>query len=496
MEPLISLAVRVAAPGSRRRLTSLHAALRAAILEGRLRADAKLPSTRTMARSLGVGRNTVLAAYDMLASEGYVRSALGSGTYVAQVTAGRAPVIGSAPRRLPRDLMPRAWRCASPLTLDTRQFRFDFRVGVPDMDKFPRTVWRRLLIRAQRRAARSNDAYAGPAGDARLRAAIAAHVSHTRAVACETEDVIVTSGAQHAFDLIARVLVVPHRTLVALEQPGYAPLAAVFRSWRARIVSVPVDEHGLVANRVPAGAHIVCVTPSHQFPLGGVLPIERRLLLVEHARRQGAVIIEDDYDGEFRFAGRPLDALKTLDQWQSVFYVGSFSKLLSPELRLGFMIVPPWARDPLLAALQINSWRCPGAAQHALADFILEGHLARHLRHAGREYAAKRAVLQDALRTQLSPLLTPIPSSAGLHIAARLAGPWNAEALMARARERDVAIESVAGGIVDLRSRRRPCGEVLFGYGCISQTDIPAGIKIVRDILQEKMPKRMPSRAR
>ena len=484
MEPLLPFELRVSDLGSRQRLRSLHGQLRTAILKGRLCAGAKLPSTRSLALALAIGRNTVVSAYDMLISEGYLRAARGSGTYVATLNPGLAPQRESARHRLARDLLPRAWRTARPRALDQRRVRFDFRIGIPDLDRFPRSIWCRLLGRSQRRGARVEDLYAAPAGVERLRFAIARHISNTRAIACGPADLIVTAGAQHAFDLIARILVVPGRTVVALEDPGYAPLAAVFRAAGAHLVAVPVDEHGMVTKRVPPGAHVICVTPSHQFPLGGVLPIDRRLALLEYARRNGAVIIEDDYDSEFRFGDRPLDALQTLDQCESVFYVGSFSKILSPDLRTGFTIAPPWARDPLLSALQVNVWNCPSVYQQALADFILEGHLARHLRRVGREYSLRRKLLLDGLRTELSPWFTPIESSAGLHIAARVADGYAPEALVAKARRCGVAIENVAD-VAQWGSRKRAVRVVLFGYGCISQQDIAAAIGTLRNGLRQ-----------
>lgn len=485
MEPLLPIELRVADPNSRQRVRSLYGQLRTAILQGRLCAGTKLPSTRALAGALGIGRNTVLAAYDMLISEGYLRTARGSGTYVAKLDSGLAPQRASRTHRLSGDLLPRTWRGAHPRALDQRRVRFDFRIGIPDLARFPRAIWCRLLGRLQRRGARMEDLYGAPAGVDRLRSAIARHVSNSRGIACGSADVIVTAGAQHAFDLIARILVVPGRTVVAVEDPGYAPLAAVFRASGARLVPVPVDEHGMVTNRLPPGVHIICVTPSHQFPLGGALPIDRRLALLEYARRCGAVIIEDDYDSEFRFGHTPLDALQTLDRCGSVFYVGSFSKILSPDLRTGFTIVPPWARDPLLAALQVNLWNCPSVNQQVLADFILEGHLARHLRRMGREYSLRREMLLAGMRTKLSPWFSPIASSAGLHVAARVADGYTPETLVAKALRCGVAIENVAD-VAQCGNRNRTIRVVLFGYGCISQQEIPVAIETLGNSLRRR----------
>ncbi|WP_329955905.1 PLP-dependent aminotransferase family protein [Cupriavidus necator] len=223
-----------------------------------------------------------------------------------------------------------------------------------------------------------------------LREAIASHVSFARAVACGADDVVVTSGAQQAFDLIARVLVTPGKTVVAVEDPGYPPLRHAFAAAGARLVPVPVDDEGMQVDQLPAGARVICVTPSHQFPLGATLSLARRRALLAFARRHGAVVVEDDYDGEFRHGGRPLDALQTLDQDQLVWYVGTFSRSLFPGLRLGYAVVPPWARDAVVAAGQYTDWHSALLAQDTLAAFMAEGHLARHIRKMRAAYTGRR----------------------------------------------------------------------------------------------------------
>src|SRR6185436_17297532 len=214
----------------------------------------------------------------------------------------------------------------------------------------------------------------------------ARHVSFARAVACDPDDVTVTAGAQQAFDLLARILVVPKRTVVALENPGYPPLRAAFAAAGARIAAVPVDEQGLIVERLPAQAKIVCVTPSHQFPLGAVMSASRRAALLEFAQRQGAVVIEDDYDGEFRFTDRPLDALQTLDRTESVFYVGTFSKSLLPALRLGYIVAPSWARAALVAAKATMDGYCGPHTQNTVAALVRGGFLSSYVRKMHRVY--------------------------------------------------------------------------------------------------------------
>jgi len=294
--------------------------------------------------------------------------------------------------------------------------------------------------------------------------------------------VTVTAGAQQAFDLLARILVVPKRTVVALENPGYPPLRAAFAAAGARIAAVPVDEQGLIVERLPAQAKIVCVTPSHQFPLGAVMSASRRAALLEFAQRQGAVVIEDDYDAEFRFSDRPLDALQTLDRSESVFYVGTFSKSLFPSLRLGFVVAPPWAHVALGAAKQAADGHCALLSQETLAAFIADGHLARHVRRMREVYAARRRVLLDGLHKGFSEWLRPVPAAAGLHLTALAERSLDIEALVERARERDVGISSLrrfelgTGG-------KNPQG-LAFGYGALDERGIAEGLARLRKLVQ------------
>jgi GntR family transcriptional regulator/MocR family aminotransferase len=327
---------------------------------------------------------------------------------------------------------------------------------------------------------RSRSAYAQPQGQPALREAIAQHVSVTRAVACDGDDVLVTSGAQQAFDLLARVLVSPGKTMIALEDPGYPPLRNAFEAAGARIAAVPTDAEGLVVERISAGARVVCVTPSHQFPLGTAMSLQRRTALLEFARRHAAVIVEDDYDGEFRYGGRPLDALQTLDRSDSVFYVGTFSKSLFPALRLGYVVAPAWAHAALLAAKQVADWHCNMLAQDTLAAFITEGHLARHVRKMRRIYGARRAALLQALAQHARGRLEAAPSESGLHIAAALLGPQRAPALVQRAAGEGIRIQSIEPFRVELPA---PNGLVL-GFGMIDEREIEPALRRLARLLR------------
>ena len=473
--------IALPATGSRALSSTLHAQLRHAIHSGRFAPGLRLPATRALATHLGISRNSVIAAYDLLTAEGHIRASTGSGHYVCDAPR-RAPAREAAvtARRRERRLSPDYRAIAVPPdVVDPPRTRFDFRIGVPDAASLPFDVWGRLSNRAVRSLGRRDAGYASAGGEAALRAAIAAHASMTRAVACDGDDVVVTAGAQQAFDLLARVLVTPGKTVVALEDPGYPPTRAAFAAAGAVVVSVPVDDEGLRVDRLPAQARVICVTPSHQFPLGSVLSATRRRQLLEFARQRGAVIVEDDYDGEFRFDHRPLDALQTLDDDESVLFVGTFSKSLFPALRLGFVIAPGWARPALCLAKQRADWHCNVLAQDTLASFIAEGHLARHVRRMRTLYAERRHRLLEGIREQLGDWLAPVPGSAGLHIAARCTRECDLPSVIARAHALGVNIASIGRyatepGVTD---------GLLFGYGAIDALAIPKGLKLLRGAL-------------
>jgi GntR family transcriptional regulator/MocR family aminotransferase len=480
MEPLLALPISLPQRGSRLLLRDLHRQLRTAITNGRLRPGARLASTRALAASCGVSRNTAVAAYELLLSEGYVTARSGSGTRVADSLplplAVTRQVAGGQDRRLNRD-----WRGheARGRTHLRPVAPFSFQIGTPDLRSFPAEVWRLLSNRVLRKA-RSQALVADPQGQQPLRAEIARYVAFSRAVSCEAEDIIVTAGAQQAFGLLARVLVTPGRTAVALEEPGYAPLRASFSAAGARVNAVAVDAEGLIVDRLPRQSRVICVTPSHQFPLGSVMSSRRRSELLDFAQARGAVIIEDDYDGEFRFGDRPLDALQTLDRAASVFYVGTFSKSLHPGLRLGYIVAPAWARPALVAAKALADVCCCTFTQDTLAAMIAGGHLGRHVRKMHRTYAGRREALLNGLRSECGAWLDPIPSTAGLHIAAVAKMPLDETNLVAEARKVGVQVHALGA-----QYARRPLKRgLLFGYGAIEENAVAEGLTRLRRALR------------
>jgi GntR family transcriptional regulator / MocR family aminotransferase len=473
MEPSLELDLQLAARGSR--LASLHAALREAIATGRLAPGLRLPSSRDLAAQVGVSRNTAVAAYELLASEGWLESRGAGGSFVAELPQAAVQVsdrASVAPWADSRWLRGETGGWPPPLTSGPAP-AYHFKTGMPEVAGFPFDVLRRRHTRALQAAAREPARYPDAQGLPALREAIAGHVSSSRAVACTAADVVVTAGAQQALDLIARVLVTPGRTLAAVENPGYPPMRAALLGAGARLAPVPVDAEGLVVEALPREARIVCVTPSHQSPLGMALSLARRRELLNWAASHQAVVIEDDYDGEFRFTSRPLDALKTLDRDGRVFYVGTLSKSMLPALRLGYVVAPAWARDALVAAKHAAGFGSPALMQVAVAGFIAEGHLLRHVRRLRTEYAERRRVLEQMIQRHLGERAEIFPAIAGLHLAVGLPGV-DTDELTRRAWAAGVGVEPLSrywwgegGGVPGL----------VLGYGSITAARIPEAVR-------------------
>ncbi|WP_436498072.1 PLP-dependent aminotransferase family protein [Actinokineospora sp. HUAS TT18] len=444
-----------------------------AVLDGRLRPGERLPPSRELAVSLAVSRNTVAAAYDRLTAEGFLVGRVGAGTFVGEHPVSRAR---SAPGG--HGVLPRAqWR-ELPERAEPWRPRFDFRVGVPDVELFPWQSWRRLVAGALRWSAVRSADYADPAGSPELRAAIARHIGLSRSVRAGADDVVVTAGAQQALDLVSRVLVDPG-DVVAVEEPGYGPARALFAAHGAKVVGVPVDAEGLDVSRLPARARLVYTTPSHQFPLGMAMSAARRAALLEWATRAGAVVVEDDYDSEFRFSDRPLQPLQSLDRQGRVVYVGTFSKTLLPLLRLGFLVAPATLRPALTAARQLTDWHSELAGQAALARFIDEGLLARHVRRAGREYGRRHALIAATVERDFAKARL-IPSAAGLHVCLDSDVPM--EGFARRARERGVGVNTIEGLCPDTGGRTG----FALGFGAVRFDDIDEGLAVLRGCLEDE----------
>lgn len=504
----------------RRRLTAtLYDQLREAIATGRLAPGDRLPSSRRLAEELAVSRHTVTTVYGRLVAEGYLEGAAGAGTRVVvdpvpvlsrDRTDDRsgdstgAPARGRTgdcgghpsgeptgrvgdPSRVPtggwtgdrtgdpggdrsgdpaRDLGADPGVRSGPLrlrrSLDVptpvppgRAGRFDLRLGLPDPTFFPHDDWRRRVARELRAEPRGG--YGDAAGEPVLREAIAAWVERARGVRAAPDRVVVTAGAQQAFDLVLAALVEPG-DVVAVEDPGYVRFRDLARLRGARVVGVPVDAEGIVVDALPSSAKVVHVTPSHQFPLGSVLSSRRRRALLRWARAHDAAVIEDDYDTELRFAGRPLEPLHLLDDDGRVLYVATFSKTLSPSLRLGFVVAPRSLAPGLAALRQLVDWHGEPAAQRALAGFLRDGAMARHVHRARRRYAARReTVLRHA---DLGRLGRIVPSAAGLHVALELHEGIDEATLLTQARTAGIEIDGLSAYAVE-----RPRPGLAISYG-------------------------------
>src|SRR5690606_13006283 len=350
----------------RRDLTGeIYRQLRKAIMDGVLGSGDQLPPSRELARRLNVSRTTVTVAYERLAAEGYVTSRVGAGTVVS--FGSRAAVNNRRRRKPVGALRPRAiWdsiRVPGPFD---RVPQFPFITGTPDASLFPHQSWHRLVSRELRSPKVSGGVYGDAAGHPKLREAIARHIAISRGLEASPDDVTITNGTQQALDIMARLLLAAGDR-VAVEDPGYHPLARLFRVSGTQVIGVPVDGEGLVVDALPRNTRFVYVTPSHQYPLGVTMSMRRRQALLEWAEDANAAIIEDDYDSEFRFGGRPVEPLYTLDTTGRVIYLGSFSKTMLPTLRLGFIVTPPSLSAAAHKAKHVMDWHTSLLLQAALA---------------------------------------------------------------------------------------------------------------------------------
>lgn len=482
MEPVLPFNLQVSAQRAGTLTRDLQQQLRDAILDGRLKPGIALPATRRMADALGIARNTVIGAYDLLIAEGYLSARRGATPIVSMNASRRLAPKRERRRRLDRIHLNPAWsENLSPHIQPTGLPARCFRIGIPDHRYFPHDVWRRLASRSLRAWSKLPFNYHPTEGLHVLREAIANHVAFARAVACESEDVVVTSGAQQAFDLLARALVTAGETRIAVEQPCHTSMRASLEAAGARVFAIPVDDEGLRVDLLPEDVRIVSVTPSHQSPTGVPLSLARRVALLEFAYRNDAIVVEDDYDGEFRFGRGPLDALQTLDREGRVFYVGTFSKILCPSLRKGFIVAPPWARDAIVRVKECADSHCDFTAQHTLAMFIAEGHLVRYVRRMMPIYTARREALLRGIRHRLSEWLEPIPSEAGLHLTARIRKASMVRTIKREAERFTPGAQLIARQVTP--SSTEPA--ISFGYGVIDAGEIKAALTRLAQSLKQ-----------
>lgn len=452
--------------------------LRASILSGELPAGTRLPASRQLARQLGVARVTVSRAYNQLAAEGFVESRIGSGTFistgldnnrmtaVAEKEIFRPELTGWGTRAL-------ALYHQEPSFESPRQ-EIDFGFGRSFAERFPYDIWRRLLSRYLSTDDAMLSRYGSAAGFFPLRRAIAEYLQRARGVRCTPEEVVIVSGAQQAIDILARLMLNPGDE-VLVETPGYRDAYDLFRLHQARLVGLPVDYEGLPVDRIPANcrARLIFVTPTHQFPKGGTMPLARRLALLDWAGKRGAIVVEDDYDGDLRYAGSSLAALQGLDEDGRVVYLGTFSKVLFPALRLGYLVLPPSLAKPFTLAKELVDRGAPTLTQAAVTDFLAEGHFERHLRHLRRLYGRKREVLVDAVERYLKDRVEYSVFAAGLHV--MLIGDAGMDEARLVADAASLGVRIYAGAQYHLEQPAPP--SVLLGFSGLDEEEIVEGVR-------------------
>jgi GntR family transcriptional regulator/MocR family aminotransferase len=459
----------------------VYIGLRKAILSGAFQRGQKLPSTREVAEQLGISRTVVLLAYDQLLAEGFTVGRSGSGTYVsADVSVRRTRAAESAKLSLSRfgSSAAAAWSRMTFAQPSTPALPYDFAYGRSDLETFPFEMWRRILLRCARKAPVSELDYGPAAGNVALREAIATHLLRSRAVMCDPSQVLVVNGSQQALDLIARVLI-ERGDRVAIEDPSYQGTREVLRAAGARLLPVAVDRDGLDPDRLPASARAAFVTPSHQFPTGAILPLARRLALLDWAKRKRAVIVEDDYDGEFRYEGQPLESLQGLDREGRVIYIGTFSRTVFSSLRIGYLITP----KRLVPAFTAAKWLCDRHTatldQETLAEFIASGMYERYLRRVRRRNTARREVLLEALHTHLRDRVDVTGDGAGAHVVLWLKHRLSEDSVTASAAAQGVRVYGISGYFLRKPSRTG----ILLGYSRMKETAIREGIRRLGKVL-------------
>ncbi|GCF09733.1 MocR-like pyridoxine biosynthesis transcription factor PdxR [Dictyobacter arantiisoli] len=480
----------------------IYSAMRQAILSGSLPAGTRLPSTRTFASTLGVSRTTVIVAFEQLLYEGYLRGQVGNGTYVEESLPDELLRLPQSSQQGPsKD----ADRVAHPHTpgLSARGrliaaapvapiqsweqviLRQTFRHGIPALHEFPFKLWARLAHKRWQKINPDYFGYSDPAGYRPLRQEIAAYLQTARGVRCSEEQIIIVAGSQQAINLAAQLLIDPGDD-VWIEDPGYLGARGALLSSGAHLVPVPVDAEGIELEagiRMSPRARLIYTTPSHQFPTGVTMSLARRLALLRHATRTGAWILEDDYDGEYRYTGHPLASLQGLDQAGRVIYIGTFSKVMFPGLRLGYLVAPPDLIDAFSAAHAAADRNSHMLDQMVLADFMVEEHFSRHVRRMRALYASRQEIMLDALQKEdATGLLTVQPDEAGMHLCAHLPAAYPDVLVSKRAAEQDLILTAISRYAYQHSTRNG----LILGYTSFDEQEIRTGIRHLQQLLSQQ----------
>jgi GntR family transcriptional regulator/MocR family aminotransferase len=472
----------------------IYETIRRAILNGEFEARMQLPATRILAKQLGVSRMTVINAYEQLFAEGYLEGKTGAGTFVASEIPEELLEISQAARKNKTAETTgekvKISKFAERLSeAQTKVSRFQsstsvlpFKNGLTAVSEFPFDVWEKIAVRVYRRSRYKISGYGEAAGYRPLREAVAAHFAASRGVHCDIEQIFITNGAQQALDLIGRVLL-ETGDQIWIEDPCYQEALGVFRAVGAKITAVAVDAEGFnlaEAERISTAAKLVYITPSHQYPTGATMSLARRLSLLEWARKTGAWIIEDDYNSEFRYAGRPLASLQNLDNTERVIYVGTFSKTIFPALRLGCMVVPKNLIEIFRAARSLCDSHSPIFEQAILADFIAEGHFARHLRRMRTLYEKRQNILVAEAEQNLGGLLKVSKAESGMHLIGWLEKGFDETEVAEKASENGLNLTPLSSYCIETKL---PAG-VILGYTGFDEKQIEQGIQRLKQILE------------
>ena len=441
----------------------LYAQLKDAVAGGRLKAGDAVPSTRELSRDLGVSRNTVGEAYDMLIAEGYLLSRQGAPTRVAKGLRLETPETAA-----PEFVRP------------IRSAAVSFRTGRPDLRQFPKSQWLQAMRRSAERLPAEDFNYTGPQGLGTLREELAGWLYRSRGLAAAARDIFITAGATHALSLACDTLDLGHRR-VLMEDPCHSGMLETFRARRCEIIPVPADDHGLQTDGLRGLSDIaaVYVTPSHQFPLGGILSAPRRAALIRFARETGAYIIEDDYDSEFRYTGTPVSPLVDADP-QSVIYVGTLSKALFPALRIGYAVVPRPLQQRWRYLRTHGDVQNPVFEQAALSEFMAARRLDGHIRRMRKLYGERRAVLLEAL-SAVFPGTAAVGDAAGLHVAVDFPGMVFGDAFRARCLRSGIDVTPVETHCI---KKGRHESKLLMGYGHLEPDELRAGVLALRAVME------------
>jgi GntR family transcriptional regulator/MocR family aminotransferase len=473
----------------------IYEAIRNAILSGKVHPTTTLPATRLLAKQLGVSRMTVINAYDQLFAEGYLEAKRGAGTFVAAHLPEEFLQTSGFERRehqenpLTRKIkftdygMNLAQHSKGILRRHGATALVPFQQGVSAIEEFPFGVWAKIALKWQKKSPLSILGYGDSVGFQPLREAIAAHLASARGVLCETGQIIITNGTQQALDLIGRIFLTKGND-VCLEDPGYLGARDIFAATGARLVPVPVDEEGFdlqTARKLSRKARLAYVTPSHQYPLGVTMSLTRRLNLLEWARERDAFIIEDDYNSEYRYGGRPLASLQGLDRDGRVIYLGTFSKTIFPALRLGYLVVPTDLIEVFAAARALADLHSPSLDQATLAEFIAERHFARHIRRMRGIYEDRQQILVEEARMNLKGMLEVAPAEAGMHLIGWLPPGIDDRDVSRRAAEANLKIAPVSDYCLNQKLR----GGLLLGYTAFNERQIKLGVKKLARVLNE-----------